>query len=270
MFVLAVVVGYYVIGKVHHALHTPLMSVTNAISGIIVVGALSQIGRDDTVIRVLAFVAILLASINIFGGFAVTRRMLGDVLEGLRRVSATSIADAAYIVAALLFIMSLAGLSHHESAKQGVVYGIAGMAIALAATIGVATRHIAAVGLVLLVVAVVVGAAVGLWRARVVEMTGMPELIALLHSFVGLAAVLVGWNGYYDVEGRTAGRREFSGSLLRIHHAEVFIGVFIGAVTFTGSLVAYRQAVGADQARRRSSCRARTRSTSACSRRSPG
>ena len=74
---LAVVIGYYVIGKVHHALHTPLMSVTNAISGIIVVGALVQIGaNDETVIRVLSFVAILLASINIFGGFAVTRRML--------------------------------------------------------------------------------------------------------------------------------------------------------------------------------------------------
>ena len=82
VFVLAVVIGYYVIGKVHHALHTPLMSVTNAISGIIVVGALLQIGRDDTVIRVLSFVAILLASINIFGGFAVTRRMLGMFSKG--------------------------------------------------------------------------------------------------------------------------------------------------------------------------------------------
>ncbi len=77
VFVLAIVIGYYVIGKVHHALHTPLMSITNAISGIIVVGALLQIGQDDTVIRALSFVAVLLASINIFGGFAVTRRMLG-------------------------------------------------------------------------------------------------------------------------------------------------------------------------------------------------
>ena len=74
--VLAVVIGYYVIGKVHHALHTPLMSVTNAISGIIVVGAMLQIGDDDTAIQVLSFIAILLASINVFGGFAVTRRML--------------------------------------------------------------------------------------------------------------------------------------------------------------------------------------------------
>jgi H+-translocating NAD(P) transhydrogenase subunit alpha len=77
VFVLAIVIGYYVIGKVHHALHTPLMSVTNAISGIIVVGALLQIGSDDSLIRVVSFVGVLLASINIFGGFAVTRRMLG-------------------------------------------------------------------------------------------------------------------------------------------------------------------------------------------------
>jgi H+-translocating NAD(P) transhydrogenase subunit beta len=87
------------------------------------------------------------------------------------------------------------------------------------------------------VIAVVIGAAVGLWRARVVEMTGMPELIAALHSFVGLAAVLVGWDGYYEVESR--GGAGFPSDLLRIHHAEVFIGVFIGAVTFTGSIVAF-------------------------------
>ena len=82
VFVLAIVIGYYVIGKVHHALHTPLMSITNAISGIIVVGALLQIGHHDTVITVVSFVAILLASINIFGGFAVTRRMLSMFSKG--------------------------------------------------------------------------------------------------------------------------------------------------------------------------------------------
>jgi H+-translocating NAD(P) transhydrogenase subunit alpha len=82
VFALAVVVGFYVIGHVHHALHTPLMSVTNAISGIIVVGALLQIGHDDAVVTVLAFVAILVASINVFGGFAVTRRMLGMFTRG--------------------------------------------------------------------------------------------------------------------------------------------------------------------------------------------
>ncbi|MDP9392375.1 MAG: proton-translocating transhydrogenase family protein, partial [Actinomycetota bacterium] len=82
VFALAVVVGFYVIGHVHHALHTPLMSVTNAISGIIVVGALLQIGHGDAVVTTLAFVAILVASINVFGGFAVTRRMLGMFTRG--------------------------------------------------------------------------------------------------------------------------------------------------------------------------------------------
>jgi NAD(P) transhydrogenase subunit beta len=152
-------------------------------------------------------------------------------------VTAQSIADAAYIIAALLFIMTLAGLSRHESSRQGIVFGITGMAIALAATVGVAVQNAAAAAVILLIVAVACGAAIGLWRARIVEMTGMPELIALLHSFVGLAAVLVGWDGFYSVEHNPA-QTEFTGSLLHIHHAEVFIGVFIGAVTFTGSIVA--------------------------------
>ena len=80
--VLSVVIGYYVIGNVHHALHTPLMSVTNAISGVILVGALLQVGHEGWVIRIIATVAILLASINVFGGFAVTRRMLGMFSKG--------------------------------------------------------------------------------------------------------------------------------------------------------------------------------------------
>ena len=96
----------------------------------------------------------------------------------------------------------------------------------------------------------VVGGGIGLWRARVVEMTGMPELIALLHSFVGLAAVLVGWNGYLEVEGSQEGiqggaaQTTVAPELLGIHSVEVGIGVFIGAVTFTGSLVAYGKLSG--------------------------
>ncbi|MEX0428553.1 Re/Si-specific NAD(P)(+) transhydrogenase subunit beta [Nocardioides sp. DS6] len=157
-------------------------------------------------------------------------------------MSALSIANAAYLVAALLFILSLAGLSKHETARNGVWYGIAGMVIALAATIGRVVDGHPGYGLALLIGAVIVGAAIGLWRARIVEMTGMPELIALLHSFVGLAAVLVGWNGYLEVERESAQAGfdlGYVGSLLRIHHAEVFIGIFIGAVTFTGSIVAF-------------------------------
>ncbi|GGM13972.1 NAD(P) transhydrogenase subunit beta [Streptomyces fumigatiscleroticus] len=156
-------------------------------------------------------------------------------------MSAGSIATAAYTVASLLFILSLAGLSKHTSAKHGWTYGVAGMAIALAATIGLTVHDspVRGTAVAFLVIAVLAGAAIGLWRARVVRMTGMPELIALLHSFVGLAAVLVGWASYLEVEQNGSGEAGgFTGSLLRIHHAEVFIGVFIGAVTFTGSIVA--------------------------------
>lgn len=144
---------------------------------------------------------------------------------------------AVYIVAALMFILSLAGLSKHETSRSGLTFGIAGMVLALAATIASLALNSwgspqSMFGLTLLIVVLLVGAVIGLWRARVVAMTGMPELIALLHSFVGLAAVLVGWNGALD-------SHHVPENFLGIHHGEVFIGVFIGAVTFTGSIVAY-------------------------------
>ena len=151
-------------------------------------------------------------------------------------------ATAAYVVAALLFILALAGLSKHETSRAGNTFGIAGMAVALIATIALAlARHIEPLGAALLAGAMVIGAAIGLWRAKVVEMTGMPELIALLHSFVGLAAVLVGWNGYLLVERDPGGAESVllhHEGMAGIHSAEVVIGVFIGAVTFTGSIVA--------------------------------
>ena len=157
-------------------------------------------------------------------------------------INTETTATAAYVVAALLFILALAGLSKHETSRQGNTFGMAGMAVALIATIALAlARHIEPLGVGLLAGAMAIGAAIGLWRARVVEMTGMPELIALLHSFVGLAAVLVGWNGYLHVEGDAAGAEALQltqEGMLGIHSAEVVIGVFIGAVTFTGSIVA--------------------------------
>ncbi|MFN6553408.1 Re/Si-specific NAD(P)(+) transhydrogenase subunit beta [Mycolicibacterium septicum] len=153
-----------------------------------------------------------------------------------------NVATAAYVVAALLFILALAGLSKHETSRAGNTFGMTGMAVALIATIALAVeRKIEPLGLALLIGAMIVGAAIGLWRAKVVEMTGMPELIALLHSFVGLAAVLVGWNGYLHVENNLGGEEAVKlvgEKMLGIHSAEVFIGVFIGAVTFTGSIVA--------------------------------
>src|SRR5271154_6326035 len=139
-------------------------------------------------------------------------------------MSAESAAQAAYIVAALLFILSLAGLSKHETSRQGIVFGISGMAIALTATIGLASRSIAATGIGLIAVAMGIGASIGLWRARVVEMTGMPELIAMLHSFVGLAAVLVGWNGFLLIEGHHDAHEAATlrtDGMLGIHSAEV-------------------------------------------------
>ncbi|MGL5867175.1 MAG: Re/Si-specific NAD(P)(+) transhydrogenase subunit beta [Dermatophilaceae bacterium] len=154
-----------------------------------------------------------------------------------------TLVQGAYILAGLLFILALAGLSKHETARRGNVFGVIGMAVALAATVVAATVGIDAaplgnggndrdgsgwVGLLLIAGAMAIGAAIGLNRARKVEMTGMPELIALLHSFVGLAAVLVGWNSAYEKTPYPA-----------IHDVEVAVGVFIGAVTLTGSVVAF-------------------------------
>ncbi|MFF5428010.1 MULTISPECIES: Re/Si-specific NAD(P)(+) transhydrogenase subunit beta [unclassified Streptomyces] len=158
-------------------------------------------------------------------------------------MSATLAAQAAYLVAALLFILALAGLSKHESARLGNAFGMLGMGVALVATVVLAIDgEVSGAGLGLMAGAMLVGAVIGFQRARGVEMTGMPELIALLHSFVGLAAVLVSWNGYLNVEhdpdGHEAKVLDALGTL-GIHHAEVFIGLFIGAVTFTGSIVAY-------------------------------
>ncbi|WP_392563165.1 Re/Si-specific NAD(P)(+) transhydrogenase subunit beta [Orbus sturtevantii] len=139
------------------------------------------------------------------------------------------IIQAAYVIAALLFIFSLQGLSKQESAKSGNIYGIIGMAIALIATVSSITN-----GFHWIIAAMVLGALIGLYLAKKVEMTQMPELVALLHSFVGMAAVLVGFNSFLDPHIEL-----FSGSDLTVHLVEIFIGVFIGAVTFAGSIVAF-------------------------------
>ncbi|WP_428775670.1 Re/Si-specific NAD(P)(+) transhydrogenase subunit beta [Vibrio sp.] len=137
--------------------------------------------------------------------------------------------QAAYIVAAVFFIMSLAGLSKQESAKAGNYYGITGMAIALIATIFGPESQ----GFAWIIVAMIIGGSIGIYYAKKVEMTEMPELVAILHSFVGMAAVLVGYNSYLDTP-EVATHAEHV-----IHLVEVFLGVFIGAVTFTGSVVAF-------------------------------
>jgi proton-translocating NAD(P)+ transhydrogenase subunit beta len=142
----------------------------------------------------------------------------------------TSLVQGVYLIAAVLFILSLAGLSKPSSARQGNIIGMVGMGLALAATVALAldrSQRPIIVTLILVVLVFAIGATIGIWRARTVEMTQMPELIAMLHSFVGAAAVLVGYNSFITEPAET------------VHQVEVFLGVLIGAVTFTGSIVAY-------------------------------
>jgi NAD(P) transhydrogenase subunit beta len=152
-----------------------------------------------------------------------------------------SLQQGAFILAGLLFILALAGLSKHESSKRGNVLGSVGMAVALVITVlatllGVEsdgfdiTEALPAWGVAAVLVPMLVGGGIGVFRALRVEMTGMPELIALFHSFVGLAAVLVGWTSYLEGQPDTGAG---------LHYGELFVGVFIGAVTFTGSIIAY-------------------------------
>ncbi|MDR3315865.1 MAG: NAD(P)(+) transhydrogenase (Re/Si-specific) subunit beta [Coriobacteriales bacterium] len=162
-----------------------------------------------------------------------------------------SLIDGSFIIAGLLFILALAGLSKHETSRRGNILGAIGMALALVFTIlgtvlgtydlvesspGQPVLELIKAAapswaIVAIVVAMALGAAIGFFRALRVEMTGMPELIALFHSFVGLAAVLVGWTAYYSSVA--------SGHFDPLHSGELFVGVFIGAVTFTGSIIAY-------------------------------
>ncbi len=148
----------------------------------------------------------------------------------------TNFVDACYIVAGLLFILALAGLSKFETSKRGNAFGVLGMVIAVIASIVwlVKLPDYRPVALVLLFVPLLIGAGIGIWKATKVEMTGMPELIAQLHSFVGLAAVLIGFNAFME-DGSGASTFQLS---------EIWIGVFIGALTFTGSIVAWGKLSG--------------------------
>ncbi|MFB6466768.1 Re/Si-specific NAD(P)(+) transhydrogenase subunit beta [Cytobacillus sp. Hz8] len=140
---------------------------------------------------------------------------------------------AAYIIAAILFILSLAGLSKQETARNGNKFGIIGMAIALIATI----VSLNVQSIVYILVAMLLGGLIGVRLALKVEMTEMPELVAILHSFVGLAAVLVGYNSFIRIY--TDAHSYANGAILNIELTEIFLGVLIGAVTFTGSVVAF-------------------------------
>ncbi len=147
--------------------------------------------------------------------------------QGLQTVS--------YIAASILFILSLGGLSNQESAKRGNLYGIIGMILAILATaLGETTQ-----GHGILIAVMLIASGIGIVVAQKVEMTSMPQLVAILHSFVGLAAVLVGYGSYLD-----EATQSMTGAAHTIHLVEVYLGIFIGALTFTGSVIAWGKLQG--------------------------
>jgi NAD(P) transhydrogenase subunit beta len=142
-----------------------------------------------------------------------------------------NLATVSYIGATILFILSLGGLSHPETSRRGNLYGMIGMAIAVIATF--LGPRVTSGGYAWIVIALLVGASVGLYAAKKVKMTEMPELVAMMHSFVGLAAALVGFASYVDPSV------QLDGASKTIHEIEVYVGILIGAVTFSGSLIAF-------------------------------
>ena len=142
-----------------------------------------------------------------------------------------SLATVAYLGAAILFILSLGGLSNPETSRRGNLFGMIGMALAVLATIF--GPRVSSGGVAWIVIALVLGGGIGLYAAKVVKMTQMPELVALMHSLVGLAACLVGFASYVDTSLQLQGAEKV------IHEVEIYVGILIGAVTFSGSLIAF-------------------------------
>jgi H+-translocating NAD(P) transhydrogenase subunit beta len=142
-----------------------------------------------------------------------------------------NLATGSYIGATILFILSLGGLSNPETSRRGNLYGMIGMTLAVLAT--VFGPRVTAAGIPWIIGSMVVGGAIGLYAAKVVKMTQMPELVALMHSLVGLAACLVGFASYIDTSHPLVGAEK------TIHELEIYVGILIGAVTFSGSLIAF-------------------------------
>ena len=145
------------------------------------------------------------------------------------------IVTASYVGATILFILALGGLSNQETARRGNLFGMIGMGVALAATMSAVTANLG-----ILIVALLIGASIGLVLAKRVQMTQMPELVAMLHSLVGLAAVLVGFANFMD-PGRLT---HFTGIELTIHDVETYLGILIGAITLSGSVIAFGKLSG--------------------------
>ena len=265
IFVLAIFVGYYVVWSVTPALHTPLMAVTNAISSVIIVGALLAAAAHgllgDTspnastwVAKGAGALACALASVNIFGGFLVTQRMLAMYKkkapggeEGGRALSA-NLASVLYLVSGVLFILALRGLSSPVTSRTGNRLGMVGMGIAILTTL-VTLWGQGALDLVtslMILVGVAIGGTIGTIAAKRIAMTAMPQLVAAFHSLVGLAACLVAVSALYapDAFGITNDAFGSKAGLKLESIIELSVGVAIGAITFTGSLIAFAKLNG--------------------------
>jgi NAD(P) transhydrogenase len=255
---LATAVGYYTVWGVQPALHSPLMSVTNAISGLVAVGGLVLMGGGylpNSIATSLAATATFIAMINVFGGFLITKRMLDmfkrptdppeyTYLYGIpglvflagfavaARSGSLGVEQVGYLASSLCCLMALAGLSSQSTARVGNAFGIVGVTTGLLSTLSyLEVPHAVYAQIALLVAA---GATIGLSISSKVAITSLPQLVALFHSFVGLAAVITAFASYLVEYSHFA-----SDPMGVIHMISIFFGTFIGGVTFTGSLVAF-------------------------------
>lgn len=265
-FALAVAVGYYVVWGVTHALHTPLMSVTNAISGLVAVGAMVVSGGGilpETPAQWLAAAAMSMACVNIVGGFRITQRMLTmfkrptdppehfgywllpaiGMPAGLAyfwQSGYVGIYELGYLAASLFCIGSLAGLSSQTTSRLGNVVGMVGVGWGVLSTLMIlGNNHLPASVFVQMGACATIGGTVGLVIANKISPMDLPQLVAAFHSLVGLAAVLTCWASHL-VDVQHFAHDPMAG----IHMGAIFFGSLIGGVTFTGSLVAFAKLDG--------------------------
>lgn len=228
--VLACFVGYFVVWGVTPALHSPLMSVSNAISGVVIVGALITAGTPEmSSHKILGLIAVVLASINIFGGFAVSQRMLEmfkkkTVVPG-RKIMTAAYVSAAYLLSSILFILSIRGLASPDTARRGNILGMLGMAVAISVTVYSPTVSEYA----WMLGAIALGGVIGVWFALKVKMTALPQMIAAFNGLGGLSSVFI------------AAAEIVSGSQT---YLETSLGLLIGAVAFSGSVIAFAKLQG--------------------------
>jgi NAD(P) transhydrogenase len=260
-FTLAVTVGYYVVWGVTHALHTPLMSVTNAISGLVAVGAMVVCGGGyipETPNQILAAAAMTMSCVNIFGGFRVTQRMLNmfkrptdppefpqywllpaigtpAAIACVWNTGLSTIYELGYLAASLFCIASLAGLSSQSTARLGNTLGMMGVGWGVFSTLlYLSNQHLPFPAFVQIGACAAIGGSIGLTIANKISPMDLPQLVAAYHSLVGLAAVLTCWASHLvDVQ-------HFAHDpMAAIHMGAIFFGSLIGGVTFTGSIVAF-------------------------------